>query len=178
MIKHHKNLSFHNVVYPSIFPGDKALKICIVDTTFARVDMARYAIEVLQQLIPDAIIVRRTVPGIKDVPVAIKKLIAEEDCDAGMVFGWVGRSLTDKISYAVYSLGIQLVQLEYSRHVIDVTVHEDESDDENKLYEIAVDRARKHAENLYYLLKRPEKLTEWAGTGRRQGYPDVGPIRG
>ncbi|HID71112.1 MAG TPA: riboflavin synthase, partial [Desulfobacterales bacterium] len=31
--------------------------MCIVDTTFARVDMARYAIEVLEELMPDARIV-------------------------------------------------------------------------------------------------------------------------
>ncbi|ABM80419.1 riboflavin synthase [Hyperthermus butylicus] len=154
------------------------MKICIVDTTFARIDMARYAIEVLQNLMPDAVIVRRTVPGIKDIPVEIKTLMQREGCEAGMVFGWVGRSLVDKISYAVYSLALQLVQLELGRHIIDVTVHEDESESEEELYRIAADRARKHAENLYLLLRRPEELVRRAGTGRRQGYPDAGPIMG
>ncbi|BEP18494.1 riboflavin synthase [Pyrofollis japonicus] len=152
------------------------VKICIVDTTFARVDMARYAIETLQNLMPDAEIVRVTVPGIKDIPVAIKRLMMQENCDAGMVLGWVGSSLTDKISYAVYSLAVQMVQLELGRHIIDVTVHEDESDDEETLFEIARDRASKHAENLYLLLRNPEELTRRAGTGRRQGRPDAGPI--
>ncbi|MET1102077.1 MAG: riboflavin synthase [Pyrodictiaceae archaeon] len=153
------------------------VKICIVDTSFARVDMASHAIDVLRSLMPDTVIYKRTVPGIKDIAVEIKKLMKENDCDAGMVFGWVGPSLTDKISYAVYSLAIQLVQLELERHVIDVTVHEDEAGgDERRLYEIAIDRARKHAENLYYLLRRPDILEAWAGKGKRQGYPDVGPI--
>ena len=152
------------------------VKICIVDTTFARVDMTKHAIDVLSTLMPDAVIVRRTVPGIKDVPVAIKILMKGEGCDAGMVFGWVGRTLTDKISYAVYSLAIQLVQLELEKPIIDVTVHEDEAESDTELYRIAVDRARKHAENLYLMLRNPEELTRRAGTGRRQGYPDVGPI--
>lgn len=151
-------------------------KICIVDTTFARVDMAKHAIEMLQVLMPDAVIIRKTVPGIKDIPVAIKKLMVEQDCEAGMVFGWIGKSLTDKISYAVYSLAIQLIELELGRHIIDVTVHEDEARDERELYRIAVDRAKKHAENLYLILRNPEELTRRAGTGRRQGYPDAGPI--
>jgi len=151
-------------------------KICIVDTTFARVDMAKHAIEVLKNLMPDALIIRRTVPGLKDIAIEIKRLMELEECDAGMVFGWVGRELVDKISYAAYSLAIQLVQIMINKHIIDVTVHEDEAVDEHELYRIAIDRAKKHAENLYYLLRRPEILVSYAGTGRRQGYPDVGPI--
>jgi len=153
------------------------VKICIVDTTFARVDMARHAVDVLTTLMPDVQVVRRTVPGIKDIPVAIKTLMEMEGCEAGMVFGWVGPTLNDKISYAVYSLALQMVQLELGRHIIDVTVHEDEAPgDPARLREIAVDRARKHAENLYLLLRRPDELTRRAGTGRRQGYPDAGPL--
>jgi riboflavin synthase len=138
--------------------------------------MAKHAVDVISMLMPDAVIVRRTVPGIKDVPVAIKTLMKRENCDAGMVFGWVGRTLTDKISYAVYSLAIQLVQLELEKPILDVTVHEDEAESDKELYNIAVDRAKKHAENLYLLLRNPEELTRRAGSGRRQGYPDVGPI--
>ncbi len=153
-------------------------RICIVDTSFARVDMAPIAIETLKTLDPSTTVYRSTVPGIKDIPVEIKRLMLTHDCDAGMVFGWVGPSLTDKISYAVYSLAVQMVQLELGKHVIDVTVHEDEAQgDPKKLYQIAVDRAKKHAENLYYLLHRPEVLTSWAGKGKRQGYPDAGPLQ-
>ncbi len=153
------------------------VKICIVDTTFARVDMASAAIEVLRTLMPDAVIVRRTVQGLKDIPVEAKLLLEREGCDAGMVFGWVGPTLNDKISYAVYSLALQMVQLEHRVHILDVTVHEDEApEDPQRLREIALDRARKHAENLYLLLRRPDELTRRAGTGRRQGYPDAGPL--
>ncbi len=154
------------------------MRICIVDTTFSRVDMARYAIEVLTQLNPQIEIYRSTVPGLKDIPVEILNIMRKYDCDAGMVFGWVGSSLTDKITYLVYSLAIQYVQLKLGKHIIDVTVHEDEATSERELYRIAVDRARKHAENLYNLLYMPEKLLEEAGKGKRQGVPDVGPIVG
>ncbi len=154
----------------------KLEKICIVDTTFARVDMAKYAIDKLRSIMPNAKIIRRTVPGIKDIPLAIKRLMVEEKCDAGMVFGWVGPTLTDKISYAIYSLAIQIVQLELMKPILDVTLHEDESSNELELAKIAIDRSEKHAVNLYYLLTNPEILTRYAGTGRRQGYPDVGPI--
>ena len=150
--------------------------ICVVDTTFARVDMASHAIDVLKALMPDAKIVRSTVPGIKDIPVEALRLAKRVGCSAGIVFGWVGPTLTDKISYAAYSIAMQLVQLQLGIHFIDVTVHEDEAKSEDELYRIALDRARKHAENLYYLLRAPEKLTAMAGTGRRQGRPDAGPI--
>lgn len=151
-------------------------RICIVDTTFARVDMARRAIEVLKQLMPYAQIFRRTVPGLKDVPVEILRMFEELGCDAGMVFGWVGPTLTDKITYAAYSIAMQLVQLKLGKHVIDVTVHEDEADNEETLLSIAIDRAEKHAYNLYLLLTNPEELSRYAGKGLRQGYPHVGPI--
>ena len=49
-------------------------KIGIADTTFARVDMAKIAIENLKTNRSGYIIIRYTVPGIKDIPVACKKL--------------------------------------------------------------------------------------------------------
>ncbi len=154
------------------------IKIGVVDTTFSRVDMAKHVISVIREHLPEAVIVRYTVPGIKDIPVAAKKLIEEEGCIAVITLGWVGRELVDKFSYIVSSMGIVFVQLLTNRHVIDVTVHEDEADDLDKLYEIAVDRARKHALNLVRLVKYGrEALTRYAGKGLRQGTPDVGPIR-
>ncbi len=154
------------------------MKIGIVDTTFARVDMGSIAEETIRQALPGCEIVRYTVPGIKDVPVAAKKLIEEEGCDGVITLGWVGRTLTDKLSYAVASMALQLVQLMTNKHVIDVTVHEDESEDPQELYNIAVDRARKHAVNLITLLtKGGSGLTPYAGRGLRQGREDVGPLR-
>ena len=155
----------------------KRLRIGVADTTFARVDMAKYAIESILEEAPDAEIVRYTVPGIKDLPVAALRLIEEYDCEGVITLGWVGPSMVDKLSYLAASMGLILVQLKTKRHVIDVTVHEDEASDESELFEIAVDRARKHAKNLVrLLLEGPEALTPYAGMGLRQGRPDAGPI--
>jgi riboflavin synthase len=154
------------------------IKVGIVDTTFARVDMGSIVEKTIKELLPEARIHRYTVPGIKDIPVAAKKLIEEFGCDGVITLGWVGKTLTDKLSYVALSVGLQLVQLMTNKHVIDVTVHEDEADDEVKLYEIAVNRAKEHAENLVKLLRGGgEALRPYAGKGLRQGLPDVGPIR-
>ncbi len=148
----------------------------VVDTTFARVDMAKKAIEVLKKKVPGLRLKRYTVPGIKDIAVAAKKLL-DEGCDAIITLGWVGPTQTDKYSYLAYSIAIQMLQINYGRHIIDVTVHEDETDDLQKLKEIAIKRAEEHALNLALLLtKGPTALTPLAGTGQRQGWPDVGPL--
>ena len=153
-----------------------AYSIGVVDTTFARVDMAKPAIEVIMENIPRAKIIRYTVPGIKDIPVATKKVL--ERADIAMTLGWVGASLIDKYSYLAASVGLILVQMLTGKHVIDVTVHEDEARSEEELYRIAINRAKEHALNLVtLLLKGGEGLTPYAGQGLRQGVPDVGPIR-
>ncbi len=146
--------------------------VAVIDTTFARVDMAKVVIETIIRLVPSVKIKRYTVPGIKDIPVAAKKLL-DEGCDAAIALGWVGATQNDKFSYLAYSIGLQMVQILTSKHVIDVTVHEDEEGD---LKKIALDRARKHAENLVALLRGPTELTPYAGKGKRQGREDVGPL--
>ncbi|NIQ32245.1 MAG: riboflavin synthase, partial [Nitrososphaeria archaeon] len=67
----------------------RSAKIGIADTTFARVNMAKFAMNVLRQY-GNVKIIRYTVPGIKDLPVAAKKLFEEKNCDALMVFGMPG----------------------------------------------------------------------------------------
>lgn len=148
--------------------------IGIVDTTFARVDMAKHAMRVLSEHLPNARVIRYTVPGIKDIPVAAKRLL--DEADIVMTFGWVGPALTDKLSYLAMSIGLIMVQVMTGKHVIDVTVHEDEAEDPRRLYEIAVSRAEEHALNVVALLKGREALTPYAGMGLRQGVPDVGPL--
>ena len=53
-------------------------KIGIVDTTFARYDMAKSAINEIESNITNFKIIRYTVPGIKDIPVACKILFEEK----------------------------------------------------------------------------------------------------
>jgi riboflavin synthase len=69
------------------------------------------------------------------------------------------------------SVGLITVQILTGKHVIDVTVHEDEADDEKKLLEVAENRIREHVRNVVDLLLNPKRLQKLARTGQRQGYP-------
>lgn len=151
-------------------------KYGIADTTFSRVDMGSIAYKVIRSEDDEAEIIRYTVPGIKDLPVVSKRLL-DEGCDGVITLGWVGKTILDKYSYLATSIGLIMVQILTSKHVIDVTVHEDEADDEEKLKEIAIDRATKHAKNLVKLVKEGKNaLTKYAGKGLRQGYNNAGEI--
>ncbi|MEB3861291.1 MAG: riboflavin synthase [Desulfurococcales archaeon] len=149
----------------------------VVDTTFARVDMARPAMEELEKLLPGYRIIRHTVPGIKDLPGAAKRLVDQYGCRGVITLGWVGRREADKYSYLAMSIGLIMAELLTGSILVDVTVHEDESSDPEELRRIALDRARKHARNLALMLKEgPTALSRHAGRGLRQGYPDAGPL--
>ncbi|MGQ4891174.1 MAG: riboflavin synthase [Candidatus Njordarchaeia archaeon] len=151
-------------------------KIGVVDTTFARVNMGDLALRELKKIYPSAEYIRLTVPGIKDLPGAAKRLIDLEQCDAVITLGWVGKKEVDKYSYLAMSLGLITVQLLTNKILIDVTIHEDESDNEKELLEITIDRIRKHCKNLVDMLINPSELIKNAGKGKRQGYPDAGSI--
>jgi len=152
------------------------LKICVIDTTFARIDMGEIAVRELRKLLPSSQITRITVPGIKDLPGAVKRAFSDGLCDAAITFGWVGKREADKLSYLAMSVGLMMVQLMTDKLVLDVTVHEDEADNEKELYNITVDRVTKHCKNLVDMLTNPNELIKNAGKGKRQGYPDVGSI--
>lgn len=151
--------------------------IGVIDTMFARVNMAISAIRVLQEELPNYKIVRHTVPGIKDLPGAAKRAL-DSGCEAVITLGWVGSKQVDKYSYLAMSIGLIMVSLLTNKIVIDVTVHEDEADDPRELEKIALSRAEAHARNLALILREgPQALSRFAGMGKRQGYPDVGPLR-
>ncbi len=151
------------------------MKVGIADTTFARYDMAKAAIQELKAG-ASVQIARYTVPGIKDLPVAAKKLIEEEDCDIVMALGMPGAAEMDKMCAHEASSGLIMAQLMTNTHIIEVFVHEDEAPDERTLARLAEQRTVEHARNVLDLLFRPERLTQRAGTGQRQGYKDAGPI--
>ena len=150
--------------------------IGIVDTTFARFDMGRAAIDEIQQN-ASVNIRRATVPGIKDLPVASKKLIEEEGCDIIIALGMPGAQEKDKVCAHEASTGLIQAQLMTNTHIIEVFVHEDEAKDERELAFLMESRAREHALNTIQLLFKPEQLTKLAGTGQRQGFEDVGQVR-
>jgi len=150
--------------------------IGIVDTTFARWNMGASAIDELEHTGTGFRIIRRTVPGMKDLPVACKKMIEEEQCNIVMALGMPGPMEKDKMCAHEASTGIIRAQLMTNTHIIEVFVHEDEANNDKELAVLADKRAREHAVNVYDLLFRPEHLVKMAGTGQRQGFEDKGPV--
>jgi riboflavin synthase len=152
-------------------------KIGVADTTFARYDMGKSVIDELKSNRTGLKIIRYTVPGIKDLPVACKKLFEENNCDIVLALGMPGSKPIDKQCAHEASTGIIKVQLLCNKHILEVFVHEDETEDEKELAYLADNRAREHALNALDLLFNPENLLKNAGKGLREGYEDVGPLR-
>ena len=152
------------------------MKIGVADTTFARVNMGAVAIDELKKQASVAI-ERVTVPGIKDLPVACKKLIEERKCGIVMALGMPGGKEKDRLCAHEASQGLIACQLMTNTHIIEVFVHEDEAADDRELAWLAEQRTREHARNVIKMAFHPEELTREAGTGQRQGFPDAGPAR-
>jgi len=152
------------------------MKIGICDTTFARYDLAKAAMDEIKQYVGNQEYVRMTVPGIKDLPVACKKLIDEDGCDIVMALGMPGPEKIDKICAHEASTGLINAQLMTNTHILEVFIHEDEGIDEEDLKILADNRTREHAQNLVKMLFKPEKMRREAGQGMREGRPDVGPL--
>ena len=153
------------------------VKFGIADTTFARYDMGGVAINTLKDTSPHVRIVRYTVPGIKDLPVACKKLIEDEECDIVLAFGMPGPEPIDKQCAHEASQGLIFTQILTNKHIIECFVYEDEADNPKELISICEDRARKHALNALKLVTDRNVLIRHAGKGLRQGKPDVGPLK-
>lgn len=151
------------------------MKIGIVDTMFARVNMGEMAIDEIKKNYPDVEIERRTVPGVKDLPVECKKLL-DEGCDSCMALGMVGGAPVDVVCAHEASLGIQQAKLLTGKHIIEVFVHENEAWSDREFHSICENRTRKHAHNAILLVKDPQKLVELAGKGVRQGKENEGPV--
>jgi riboflavin synthase len=154
-------------------------RIGVVDTMFARYDMGAAARSELANCPGHGStfeVVSRTVPGFKDLAVAAKLLIEREGCDVVVALGMPGSEPIDKQCAHEASQGIMLAQLLTSTPILEVFVHEDESDDPAVLAKVFEDRSRKHARNAYWMLFEPEQLARRAGTGVRQGFGDAGPL--
>ncbi len=156
-------------------------RIGVVDTMFARYDMGGEAVDELKGCPgygETFEVVRRTVPGFKDLAVACKRLIEGEACRIVVALGMPGRAAIDQVCAHEASEGLMQAQLMTSTHILEVFVHENEEDDSGRLAEVCVDRSRKHARNAYWMLYEPEQLRRRAGQGIRQGYGDAGPLLG
>jgi riboflavin synthase len=152
-------------------------RIGIADTTFARYDMGKASIDELKSRQTGFKVIRYTVPGIKDLPVACKKLFDEQNCDIVMALGMPGLKPIDKQCAHEASTALIKTQLMCNKHILEVFVHEDEAKDEKELAWLADRRAREHALNALDLLFKPDNLVRKAGTGRREGFEDAGPLK-
>ena len=151
-------------------------RIGIADTTFARYDMGKAAIDELKSKNTGFKIIRYTVPGIKDLPVACKKLFDEQNCDIIMALGMPGPKPIDKQCAHEASLGLITAQLLCNKHIIEVFIHEDEARDNKELAWLVENRTREHVLNVIDLLFYPKKLINKAGKGLREGFKDAGSI--
>jgi len=151
-------------------------KVGVADTTFARYDLGAAAIDELRKN-ASVKIERYTVPGIKDLPVASKKLIEEKGCDIVMALGMPGAADIDKQCAHEASTGIIAAQLLTSTHIIEVFVYEDEIEGEKELAWLADRRAREHAQNVIKMLFKPQEMEREAGMGKREGFEDAGPLK-
>lgn len=155
-------------------------RIAVVDTMFARIDMGAIAEAALAAMPGHGTtfeIRRVTVPGFKDLAVACKRLIQDEDCRIAVALGMPGGADLDRQCAHEASMGIMMAQLLTNVHILEVFVHEVEGQgDDQRLAQICQDRASKHAVNAYQMLYEPEALARRAGQGVRQGGPDAGPV--
>lgn len=153
--------------------------IGVVDTTFARIDMGAIVESTLMeapaygQLFH---VLRRTVPGFKDLAVEAKILIDKERAAVVVACGWVGGADLDLESARVASMGLMSAQLMTNTHILEVFVHEREKSDPRELHRMCQERCRQHALNAVALLGAKDDLTARAGLGVRQGDPDAGPL--
>jgi riboflavin synthase len=154
-------------------------RIGVVDTMFARYDMGAVAereLEGLRESGDPFEVVRRTVPGFKDLAVEAKILIERERCSVVVALGMPGQAKLDVICASEASNAIAMAQLMTNTHILEVFVHTIEEDDPEKLAAVCEDRAAKHARNAYWMIFEPEQLSRRAGQGIRQGYADAGPL--
>ena len=152
-------------------------RIGVADTTFARVDLARHAVRALGAAGTGFRVVRRTVPGIKDLPVACRQLFASDRADLCLALGMPGRAAYDVTCAHEASLGLMFASVLEAKPVVECFVFESEARDDRELEELGRRRAEEHALNAYTLLFRPNDLARHAGAGLRQGFADAGPAR-
>ena len=151
-------------------------KIGIVDTTFARLNMGKIAIDEIKSNITNFKLFRVTVPGIKDLPVACKRLFDINDCDIIMALGMPGSKPIDKQCAHESSIGLINTQILCNKHIIEVFIHEDEANSEKELAWLVENRVREHVLNVIDLLFYPDNLIKKAGKGLREGFKDAGSL--
>lgn len=155
--------------------------IGVIDTMFARFDMGGAAVAELMSCPgygTEFEVVRRTVPGFKDLAVAAKRMIELDGAAIVVACGMPGSAEVDKVCAHEASQGIMQAQLMTSTPILEVFVYEDEADDPSVLAHVFEHRTRDHARNAYWMLFAPDELIARAGQGIRQGFGHAGPLPG
>ncbi len=155
------------------------ITIGVVDTMFARFDMGGAALEELATCPgygETFTVLRRTVPGFKDLAVAAKRMIEVDGASIVVACGMPGSAPVDKQCAHEAAQGIMQAQLMTSTPILEVFVHEDEADDDAVLATVFENRTKDHARNAYWMLFDPEQLVARAGQGVRQGFGHAGPL--
>ncbi|MEI8404570.1 MAG: riboflavin synthase [Actinomycetes bacterium] len=155
------------------------ITIGVVDTMFARHDMGADALEELASCPGHGetfSVLRRTVPGFKDLAVAAKLMIERDGASIVIACGMPGSADIDKVCAHEASQGLMQAQLMTSTPILEVFVYEDEADDDATLAMVFENRTKGHARNAYWLLFEPDQLVARAGRGIRQGFGDAGPL--
>jgi riboflavin synthase len=166
----------HREPVPRPGPAAAGPRYGVVDTTFSTVDMGGIAVAALHAAgIHPSRIVRRTVPGFKDLAVAALNLLQRDGCAIAIACGMPGPEPIDKQCGHEASLAIGQAQLMAGAHILEVFVHMDEARDDDDLIALCRNRVGEHALNAIWLVEQPEELVKRAGTGQRQGFTDVGP---
>ena len=153
--------------------------IGVVDTMFARYNMGADALEELSSCPgygEKFTVIRKTVPGFKDLAVAAKNMIERDGASIVVACGMPGSADIDKVCAHEASQGLMQAQLMTSTPSLEVFVYEDEAEDDATLAMVFENRTKGHARNAYWLLFEPEQLTARAGQGIRQGYGHAGPL--
>ena len=153
--------------------------IGVVDTMFARYNMGADALEELSSCPgygEKFTVIRKTVPGFKDLAVAAKNMIERDGASIVVACGMPGSADIDKVCAHEASQGLMQAQLMTSTPILEVFVYEDEAEDDATLAMVFENRTKGHARNAYWLLFEPEQLTARAGQGIRQGYGHAGPL--
>ena len=155
------------------------ITIGVVDTMFARHDMGADALEELASCPGHGEtfnVLRRTVPGFKDLAVAAKLMIERDGASIVIACGMPGSADIDQVCAHEASQGLMQAQLMTSTPILEVFVYEDEADDDATLAMVFENRTKGHARNAYWLLFEPDQLVARAGRGIRQGFGDAGPL--
>jgi len=151
----------------------KELRIGVVDTMFARFDMgasARAELESCSGFGESFTVISRTVPGFKDLAVAAMNMIQKDGCSIVVALGMPGSAPIDKQCAHEASQGIMQAQLMTATPILEVFVHEDESDDPQVLAKVFDDRSRKHARKRVLDAVRPRPVEPSSGSGCSPGF--------